>query len=81
LEENERIIDIAIKSPFKYWKHEHIFRKTISGVELIDKLEIELPFGFLNKLAEPIFFFVIDNMFYTRQKLTKEYMENRKNEK
>ena len=33
------LIDIAIKSPFKYWKHSHIFTKKGSRCELKDIVE------------------------------------------
>jgi len=76
--ENKEIIDVAIKSPFSFWKHRHIFKKTIEGTELIDEIEFELPFGLLNKIGEPIFAkLILEDMFSKRQYLTKKYFENK----
>ena len=38
------LVDIAIKSPFKYWKHSHVFTQKGNICELKDVLEYELPF-------------------------------------
>jgi ligand-binding SRPBCC domain-containing protein len=71
------LVDVAIKSPFKYWKHQHIFTQKGNVCELKDIIEYEMPFGFLGKIAQ---FFVdkdIKNMFEYRHKKTKEILENR----
>lgn len=47
------LVDLAIKSPFKYWKHHHIFIKKGNMCELIDNIEYELPFGIFGKIFEP----------------------------
>ena len=71
------LIDIALQSPFKYWKHQHIFTKKGNFCELKDVIEFELPFGIF---AKPIEFLIsqdITSMFEYRHKKTKELLENK----
>lgn len=70
------LVDLALKSPFNYWKHQHIFTKIDeSKSELRDVIEYELPFfakfldGFIKK--------DIENMFNFRHKVTKEILESK----
>lgn len=69
------LVDVAIKSPFKYWKHQHIFTKTKNGCELKDIIEYELPFGIFGKIVEPFIEYDIRNMFEYRHTKTKELLE------
>ena len=68
------LVDIAIKSPFKYWKHSHVFTQKGNICELKDVLEYELPFGKFGNLFD----FFIQNefkkMFDYRHKITKEIL-------
>jgi len=50
LESPNLLIDVALKSPFKYWKHSHVFTRKGTKCELKDIIEYELPFGVLGKL-------------------------------
>jgi ligand-binding SRPBCC domain-containing protein len=78
LENPNILIDLALKSPFKYWKHHHIFTKQNDGCELKDIIEFELPFGFLGKVIEPLIEYDIKSMFIHRHQKTKEILENYK---
>lgn len=69
------LIDIALKSPFKFWRHQHIFTQQNNQCELKDIIEFELPFGILGKLFEPFIELDIRNMFEYRHKKTKEIFE------
>jgi len=69
------LIDLAIKSPFKYWKHQHIFTKKGNMSELKDIIEYKLPFGVLGLLFEPLIRYDISSMFNYRHKRTKEILE------
>ena len=75
LEHPNILIDVAIKSPFKYWKHQHIFTKKGNMCELKDVIEYEMPFGILGKLANPFIKKDITSMFEYRHKKTKEILE------
>ena len=72
------IVDVAIKSPFKYWKHQHIFTQRGSTCELKDIIEYELPFGFLGKILDPFVKLDIINMFEYRHQQTKKILEPKK---
>ena len=71
------LVDIAIKSPFKYWKHSHIFTKLDDDYcELKDVVAYSLPFGFVGALFD---FFVqheLKSMFTHRHETTKQLLEN-----
>ncbi|WP_417325489.1 SRPBCC family protein [Halarcobacter sp.] len=69
------LVDLALKSPFKYWKHSHVFTKKGNMCELRDVIEYELPFG---KLGELFDFFIkkeLDSMFTYRHNKTKKLLE------
>ena len=45
------LVDVAMKSPFKSWRHSHIFTQVDENIcELKDVVEYTLPFGFLGSL-------------------------------
>jgi ligand-binding SRPBCC domain-containing protein len=69
------LVDVALKSPFKYWKHQHIFIETKNGCELQDIIEYELPLGFVGKLVEPFITNDIKKMFEYRHIQTKKILE------
>jgi ligand-binding SRPBCC domain-containing protein len=71
------LVDVAVKSPFKYWKHQHIFTKKGNMCELRDEIEFKLPFGIIGKIFEPFIELDIKNMFEYRHKKTKELLEKR----
>lgn len=52
--ENEYFVDEQRKGPYKIWHHEHHFKEVEGGVEMMDIVSYEVPFGFLGKLAHPI---------------------------
>lgn len=68
------LVDIAVKSPFKYWEHSHIFTKRGNVCELKDVVNYELPLG---KIGAFFNFFIkkeLENMFEFRHKVTKELL-------
>lgn len=72
------LVDLAIRSPFGFWQHSHIFTQIKEGIcELKDVVEYKPPlYPFGN-----IFNFFIDHelekMFTYRHKITKEILEQR----
>jgi len=70
------LIDVALRSPLKYWRHQHIFTQKYGSCELRDVIEYELPFGIFNALIEPLFERDIAAMFAYRHAKTKEILEN-----
>ena len=76
LEHPNLLVDLALRSPFKYWKHSHIFTQTDEGIcELKDLVEYELPFGFLGILANPFIKNELSKMFNFRHRITREILE------
>lgn len=77
IEEPNLLVDIALKSPFKFWEHKHIFINHGNFSELKDVIIFKMPFGILGDLLS---FFVkkdLQNMFDYRHKVTKNILENR----
>ena len=72
------LVDIAMKSPFKTWKHSHNFAHIDEDTcELRDVVEYSLPFGFLNFLFERFVESELVSMFEHRHSVTKELLEER----
>jgi ligand-binding SRPBCC domain-containing protein len=70
------LIDVTKKSPFKYWKHQHLFKKIDENTsELQDIVEYQLPFGILGKLVDPFIELDIKKMFEYRHQQTKKILE------
>ena len=47
-------VDTQAKGPYKRWHHTHTFREVPGGTELGDRVEYELPFGPLGRLAHAV---------------------------
>ena len=47
--------DFQKKGPYKYWNHQHEFIANEQGVLMKDRVDYELPFGFLGTIAHKIF--------------------------
>lgn len=69
------LVDIALKSPFKYWEHSHIFTKKGSMCELKDVVNYELPFGKVGELFDFLIKKELKSMFDYRHKITKGLLE------
>jgi len=50
-----RFVDTQLKGPYKRWWHLHTFEEVPGGVLMRDRVEYELPLGFLGDLAHGIF--------------------------
>ena len=77
IEEPNLLVDVALKSPFKFWEHKHIFINHGNFSELKDVITFKMPFGILGNLLS---FFIkkdLQNMFDYRHKITKNILENR----
>lgn len=69
------LVDVALKSPFAYWEHHHIFTQKDDMSELKDVLYFKLPFGFFGNLIKPFIIKDIKSMFEHRHQKTKELLE------
>ena len=48
-------VDLALKGPYKYWRHRHEFASENGGTRMLDRVEYELPLGLLGHLAHVLF--------------------------
>jgi ligand-binding SRPBCC domain-containing protein len=71
------LVDIAHKSPFKYWKHSHIFTQKGNVCELKDLVEYELPFGKLGNLFDFFIKSELSKMFDFRHEITKKILDSK----
>jgi ligand-binding SRPBCC domain-containing protein len=53
-EEGRSFSDSQEKGPYKSWNHAHRFREVPGGVAMIDRVEYELPFGPIGRLAHAL---------------------------
>lgn len=44
-------VDEARRSPYSFWRHRHTFRETAEGTVVGDRVEYDLPFGAVGRLA------------------------------
>ena len=71
------MVDVAIKSPFTFWEHKHIFKQKGNMCELKDDINYIPPFGILGKLINPFLKKDIQNMFAYRHRQTKLLLEKK----
>lgn len=71
------MVDVALKSPFAFWEHQHIFTQKGDMCELKDVIKYELPFGIFGKIIAPFIKKDIRNMFRYRHKQTKLLLEKK----
>jgi len=70
-------IDEMINGHFKSFKHQHIFRETDAGTEMIDLLEYHTPYGFLGRLFDQWFLNIhLTTFLQQRNSFLKKKVEN-----
>ena len=73
---HERLVDGARKSPFRHWRHQHLFQPEGEWCMMTDRVTYELPYGVLGCLLDKTLMKVIFTvMFLSRHKATKAYFE------
>lgn len=77
IKEPNMLVDTAIKSPFNFWRHSHIFTQKGDVCELKDVVEYELPFGFLGNIFSSFIENQLENMFDYRHIQTKKILQKR----
>jgi ligand-binding SRPBCC domain-containing protein len=50
----ERFVDEQRRGPYRYWHHLHEFKDVARGTEMRDRVDYELPFGPLGRLAHAL---------------------------
>ena len=64
----EYFVDEAMNSPYKFWRHHHTFRETPQGTQVGDRVEYDLPLGFVGRLAHGVVALQLRAIFTYRQK-------------
>lgn len=73
-----RFVDeqLAGRGPFRRWRHTHTFEPAGDGTRIIDRIEYELPFGLLGKIAAGVGGPLMMKMiFASRQTATRRALE------
>ena len=71
------IVDVATKSPFKSFRHEHHFSSIDSTHSILkDRITFSLPFGILSTLIVWFIKYDMKKMFKFRHQVTKRILEN-----
>lgn len=69
------IVDLAERSPFAYWRHEHRFEETAEGTLMTDRVEFLPPLDPAGRIALPLIHKSLEAMFAYRHETTKALME------
>jgi ligand-binding SRPBCC domain-containing protein len=79
LERPTLVVDVAERSPFAYWRHEHVFESLGPGRTLMtDRLSYRLPLGPLGRLADRLVVRRrLTRTFAQRHALTRDLLEGR----
>jgi ligand-binding SRPBCC domain-containing protein len=48
-----RFVDLQLRGPYRYWRHEHAFEPAGGGTLVRDRVDYQLPLGALGRLAHP----------------------------
>lgn len=77
LEADRRVVDVAERSPFAYWRHEHRFAPLPGGgTRMTDHVTYALPLGPVGRLADRLVGRrQLDKLFADRQRRTKALFE------
>ena len=71
---NERLVDGARKSPFRHWRHHHLFATDGDGTVMTDRVEYALPFGVIGLLLDmTVMRVVFTAMFIARHRATRRF--------
>ena len=49
-----RLVDTAISSPFRHWRHTHSFQANGTGTVMTDSVEYDPPLGILGRWLDPL---------------------------
>lgn len=77
IERPNLLVDIALKSPFAFWEHKHLFIEHKNRCELKDIVTYKLPLSFLGNMFDFLIKKDLEKMFNFRHKITKEILEKR----
>ncbi len=59
-------IDEQRFGPYKFWHHQHLFKKVSDGVEMLDIVHYAIPFGIFGSIAKPFIKQKLEHIFNYR---------------
>lgn len=72
------LVDGARKSPFRHWRHHHLFTEAPGGTLMTDRVEYALAFGLIGRfLDRTVMRVVFAAMFAARHRATQGYFEKK----
>jgi ligand-binding SRPBCC domain-containing protein len=73
---NRYFIEIQEKAPFAHWKHTHEFHRVPEGIELVDRIEYELPLFPFSWPARKLYIArKLFEIFHHRHEMTRKVLE------
>ena len=73
------LVDVALRSPFSFWRHTHRFESLGDGRSLLtDSVEYRLPFGLFGRVFDFLVQYELNKLFTHRHSVTKEILEGEK---
>jgi uncharacterized protein (TIGR01777 family) len=60
-------VDVQLRGPYAFWRHEHTFRPVADGVDILDRVRYALPFGPLGRLMLPFIRRDVESIFAFRR--------------
>jgi hypothetical protein len=74
-----RLVDGAKKSPFRHWRHHHLFLQRGDGTLMTDRVEYALPGGFLGRLLDlTVMRVIFVAVFHARHRATQRFFASPK---
>jgi len=70
-------VDVALRGPYSFWHHTHIFRESDQGTIMSDEVRYSLPFGIFGRLAH--FLWVkrqLEHIFDYRERVMADSLQN-----
>ena len=73
--ENSHFVDVQVRGPFAFWRHEHIFKAHGNATKMIDRVKLSLSGGRLwNRLAAPLIKMLLYFYFQHRHRRTRSLL-------
>jgi ligand-binding SRPBCC domain-containing protein len=75
---NSALVDVGIRCPFAFWKHEHLFEPHGEHTRMTDRVQLTPKGGwFALQIGRPFLFLFLKKMFQDRHVATRRYFERK----
>lgn len=48
-------MDVQLSGPYRSWRHRHLFEELPNGTQMHDRVDYEMPYGFIGSIARLLF--------------------------